>query len=49
MLLPFYVSVFWPPGIEPALYAPEGKVLTTGSPGKSPEAVLGRHLVVEYE
>ena len=49
MLLPFYVLVFWPGGIEPAPCAPEGRVLTTGSPGKSSEAVLGRHLVVEYK
>lgn len=49
MLLLFYVSVFWPRGIEPAPCVPEGKVLTAGSPGRSPEAVLGRHLVVEYE
>ena len=49
MLLPFYVSVVWPGGIEPTPCGPEGKVLTTGSPGKSPETILGRHLVVEYE
>ena len=49
MLLPFYVLVFWPRGIEPAPCAPEGRVLTTGSPGEFPEAVLGRRLVVEYE
>ena len=44
-LLLFYALVFWPramwdlnslPGIEPSPPALEGKVLTTGPPGKSP-------------